>query len=79
MEKLKLDLDSLEVESFASVGADGAHGTVLGLESTMNCPTDTCGTTVIAHYCDPQSGLMDCEFSAGGSCVVGGCDSVIDP
>lgn len=65
--KLELDLDSLEVQSFATAGADGERGTVRGLEFTDEC-TDACGTTVIPHYCDPNSALMDCADTAGRSC-----------
>jgi hypothetical protein len=61
MEKLKLELDSVQVESFATAcdGADTARGTLRGHEAevTRDCPTNFCATvpllcrTVFAPQC----------------------------
>lgn len=64
MNKLKLDLDVLEVESFATRDVDGSDGgTVLAHNhSELGTCTDTCGETqnghtcyeTCAYTCDPQ-------------------------
>jgi hypothetical protein len=78
--KLKLDLDSLEVQSFATAGADGERGTVHGLE-TASLHVGPCDNTEGGGSCYLASNRVDCEFSAPpqGSCVAGGCDSVVGP
>ena len=76
MEKLRLDLDDLAVDSFATVGAREARGTVLGREKTdeydtcaascdpcATCDTSCAGGPVCA--CAP-SGCVSCETSCGG-------------
>ena len=37
MKKLRLDVEHLAVESFATAGAAGAHGTVRGHAATDDC------------------------------------------
>jgi hypothetical protein len=62
MKKLKLDLDSLDVQSFASASTAGGRGTVRGNDVTsLDCGGPN---TVIAHYCSPGSSPMDCADSA---------------
>jgi len=63
--KLKLDLDSLEVESFNSSEVRDEGGTVRGHSGVDN---ESCACTVIAHYCYPNSNIMDCVDSANRSC-----------
>ena len=50
MTKLRMDVDSLHVESFATADAGGRAGTVRGAEATELCsqvtgPCDTCNTS----------------------------------
>ncbi len=51
MKKLRLDIEQLAVESFASSGVRDGLGTVRGHSGT-----------VIANYCDPNSIEMDCVY-----------------
>lgn len=63
MRKLKLDMDELLVESFATADADAdpeARGTVHGNEATGLC-------TLAATRCYQET----CAFSCDGSCVGG--------
>lgn len=80
--KLKLDLDSLEVQSFATAGADGERGTVHGLGESIrpSLHVGPCDNTEAGGSCYLASGMVDCEFSAAaqGSCGVD-CDSVVTP
>ena len=43
MEKLRLDLDGLRVESFAPSAEDGRKGTVLGYDDSTCSNQPTCG------------------------------------
>jgi hypothetical protein len=52
MKKLKLDIDTLNVQSFGSGGAPAGRGTVRGRG----------GDTVIPYYCYPDSNIMDCPY-----------------
>jgi hypothetical protein len=70
--KLKLDLDELAVESFDTCGVDREKGTVLG-EEQCTCPGVTCANTcpaTCAHTCDdatcPQ--CPTCAASCNGTC-----------
>jgi hypothetical protein len=51
MKKLTLDLEALEVESFAPAGSSAPRGTVVGADSTRTlppyCVTFTCGDSGI--------------------------------
>jgi hypothetical protein len=74
MKKLRLDLEQLAVESFASSGVRDGLGTVHG---NSGDDRESCACTVIAHYCYPDSNIMDCvqDPSRGSTCE--GCP--IDP
>lgn len=71
--KLKLDLDSLTVDSFAPASADGGRGTVLANSLTEpgsdSYGEDTCGWTM-ALDCDRTQmlcyTLLNCETRRGG-------------
>jgi hypothetical protein len=80
MEKLKLDLDALTVESFATERRSTERGTVAGQELTENCGnTDyctapTCGGTCYASCDGSDCGTYRCtEYSCyetcGGDCT----------
>ncbi|MDB4952118.1 MAG: hypothetical protein JWM27_4767 [Gemmatimonadetes bacterium] len=58
MAKMKLDMDTLVVDSFATDEADGGRGTVVGHEATFRCGTtdqctaNSCGAGTCALSCD---------------------------
>lgn len=77
MNKIRLQLDSLTVESFETTAAEKAKGTVFGEECTCptnctcpGCPTcnETCPQTC-AHTCDDSECIMTC---VGETCGGGG-------
>lgn len=80
MEKVRLDLDELEVQSFVTTGADPQpRGTVHGNEqcSCQCCPTDpalnTCWNSC-ADTCWATCAGDTCWGSCGGSCDCGSND-----
>jgi len=63
MNKIRLDLDALAVETFATTKDDGAErGTVRGQGSGLGCGTD--------------GGPLDPSISADGECI---CDNRFSP
>jgi hypothetical protein len=79
MKKLKLEIDTLEVESFDADGALARKGTVHGhVTYQPNCATDppncntspflTCGDWLTCAFitCDTRTGFEESE--CGGSC-----------
>jgi hypothetical protein len=69
--KLKLDIDTLSVESFASTDIPGGRGTIRA-RADISDGSD-CGNagTVFANLCYPNSNIMDCWYEEGAS--VKGC------
>jgi len=66
MEKLKLHIDALEVESFpTSEAADGA-GTVLGAEATLH--TGQCGTCA-GPTCNGDTCFTSCGAGGDPACT----------
>jgi hypothetical protein len=59
MNKLKLDLDELSVESFDTAFSADAKGTVLGKQDSAY----TCGTCAGYYTCDAS-----CDASCNGTC-----------
>ncbi len=82
MNKLKLDLDELAVESFETCGGDREKGTVLGQE-LCTCPGVTCANTcapTCAYTCDDVTCANSCEGTCHGiSCFTRCIDSCICP
>jgi hypothetical protein len=75
MEKLKLQLDNLSVESFDTTCEAKGHGTVRGEQATNTCPgCPTCAATC-AYTCDdatcPQ--CPTCAASCNGTCAGATC------
>jgi hypothetical protein len=65
MRKLKLDMDELLVESFATADADPeARGTVHGNAATGLC-------TLRATRCYQETCDLSCDYTCDGSCVGG--------
>ncbi|HEX6909725.1 MAG TPA: hypothetical protein VF142_05010 [Longimicrobium sp.] len=75
MNKLKLHLDELVVESFDTAGRAGEKGTVFGEQCT--CPTAcTCpGCETCDYTCDdPTCVGQTCDgYTCEGSCPLDGC------
>jgi hypothetical protein len=76
MNKLKLSLESLTVESFDTTVAEKAKGTVFGEQCTCptqctcpGCPTcdATCPNTCV-NTCDDLSCAGSCDASCNGTC-----------
>lgn len=80
--KTRLDLDRLEVDSFATTHAPmGARGTVRGREATQGCqltPPEyegcTCNGTCLcptnAYYCATvMATVISCDYTNNGSCA----------
>lgn len=76
--KLRLELENLRVESFATAAARGERGTVEGQAATRRCQTDactdaTCGGAGCLGTFDPtcQESLCvgTCGLSCGGTCT----------
>jgi hypothetical protein len=61
MKKIKLELDRLDVESFAVTPARGERGTVRGHDTVGCTPAGACETLFTCYSCDGGS----CE---GASC-----------
>jgi hypothetical protein len=74
MNKLKLDLDTLAVESFDTATARKEDGTVFGEQCTCNthctCPgCESCDNTC-PYTCDDYTcGGGTCEGTCGGECM----------
>ncbi len=84
MRKLRLDVDSLGVESFATASHAAAPGTVRGAEGTYT-PEDTCATSCAGGpYCDcvpvSERPCDTCATSCAGGpycdCLPSGCPVV---
>ena len=74
--KLKLQLDDLTVDSFDTVSAAPAKGTVFGEECT--CPTAcTCPGCPTCDATCPATCPESCDFSCGGTCD--SCEETCDP
>lgn len=65
MKKLKLDLDSLSVESFTAGGGPGARGTIQGRDYTEY----TCGTCTVYQQTEPASCGPACQTAAMDGCA----------
>lgn len=73
MQKRKLDIDHLQVESFETGDADGLRGTVRAHETGPTaCNPATCDTGFHTCWdsCDPEG---TCALSCNPSCVVTWC------
>lgn len=69
MKKLKLDLDSLRVDTFTASSRSSGTGTVRGYDSTMGLCTyqDPCQPSY--HYCtESVSGMVACICDTGVTC-----------
>ena len=76
MRKLKLDLDSLDVQSFATDGETPASGTVLGQSGL--CQSTYYGCT----YTDFESCIPTCNTCDQGTCpqsCFGSCGETCEP
>jgi hypothetical protein len=74
--KLRLNLDQLSVDSFATDAAAAPGGTVFGEQCT--CPNATCANTcpaTCALTCDDMSCHVTCGYTCGDSC---GCPTAYD-
>jgi hypothetical protein len=64
MQKMRLDLDALTVESFRTAGEAGMMGTVDAYEAPTP-PYATCGCTTgasyVARFCPPPSTRTTCR------------------
>jgi len=66
MSKLRLELDSLDVQSFATEAGDEERGTVLGhLCSESTCNQDICTCTDAYGNC--QATFVNCSGTGGAS------------
>ncbi|HEU4456616.1 MAG TPA: hypothetical protein VFR81_26350 [Longimicrobium sp.] len=71
MSKLKLDLEALAVETFATTPADGRRGTVHGaLAGTADTPAEDTGCTAPCMSGDSMCWIVSC----GSTCEAGGRD-----
>jgi hypothetical protein len=80
MEKLKLNLDDLKVESFdpMPMQTDKAKGTVYGYNHTqeVGCNITVDGTCAQHHTCGLCTGQNTCYELCTGGCTVGnGCNN----
>lgn len=67
MQKRKLDIDHLEVESFATEPVSGARGTVQAhITGPTNCNPDTCDLTA-RRTCDTCN---TCNYSCWDTCDI---------
>ena len=74
MAKRKLDLDELEVESFATQTVSGFGGTVQGqMTGPTGCDPDTCDTCRFNTCWDSCNPDDTCALSCNPSCVVTWC------
>jgi hypothetical protein len=73
MNKLKLQMDDLRVDSFETTPAAKEKGTVFGEQCT--CPTQcTCpGCPTCDQSCNGTCGGVSCAYSCDYSCQVGTC------
>jgi hypothetical protein len=67
--KIKLSVDKLRVESFATDAADGSPGTVLAHAATYDAKCNTyfpidCGSAIDACYSSPHSATLPCNGCA---------------
>jgi hypothetical protein len=75
MNKLKLQLDALSVESFDTSCQARENGTVLGEQATNTCPgCPTCAATC-AYTCDDATcpNCPTCAASCNGTCAGNTC------
>ena len=93
MNKLKLQLEDLRVDSFDTTTAEKAKGTVFGEQCTCytqctcpGCPTcdatcNTCDQSCNGTCAASCNGTCEwtCDYSCGGSCDGYTCDTFIDP
>ena len=73
MKKMRLDMDSLRVDSFTTVAAGGEKGTVRAYVSMLQC-TSLCDTV---RTCNPANSCAN-EFTCAITCSDGGsvrCDT----
>ena len=67
--KLKLEVDTLAVESFATAAATPARGTVRGEEAACTCYR-TCLCPSAPFFCaDVPLTYLSCDYTANGSCL----------
>ena len=76
MAKMKLELDTLAVDSFDTTAAEKARGTVFGEQCTCytNCTCPGCYTcdNTCANTCDDYTCLASCNGTCGDTCDCGG-------
>ncbi|HEY0015690.1 MAG TPA: hypothetical protein VGC13_05205 [Longimicrobium sp.] len=73
MKKLRLNLDTLRVESFSTDRADHPGGTVRGYDYTSDCPSEMAGCTANV-YCDGSSGCGAWTTTTGPVPTMFSCD-----
>ena len=73
MRRLKLEIDELQVESFAVERPGEARGTVRGREYTLNpweCDSEPVDDSI--NYCSPApTSLFSCAYTCGNTCSCG--------
>jgi hypothetical protein len=72
MSKLKLDVEALTVETFATVAGDGRRGTVLGaggFDAARETPAEDTGCTA---PCMSEESMCEIE-SCGSTCIPASC------
>ena len=76
MQRKKLDLDALSVDSFATAGEDGGRGTVRAhvdeYAAAKGCTCQgTCLCPTAYYHCGTgRATIFSCDYTANGSCHV---------
>jgi len=66
MTKIKLSVENLRVESFATAAAGRAQGTVLGNAKTLDtCDPAGCGSAIDACPSSPHAATLPCNGCVG--------------
>jgi hypothetical protein len=68
MRKLKLDLDTLDVESFSTVRQQDHPGTIQGHDSGQQTCADSCDGVCSSYFCPSGTEPDSCEFSCIWTC-----------
>jgi hypothetical protein len=74
MAKLKLDLDSLTVESFETTEQDQREGTVHGAQATLATCMHSCFTCALSCFrtCDASCQVLSCHGTCSPTCFTCG-------
>ena len=78
MNKLRLQLDDLKVDTFDTTAAQEAKGTVFGEQCTCQTQCTCPGCPSCGDTCPQTCAGMSCDHTCDNSCIYGTCEQTCE-